>query len=72
MQIQTGIITISDRASKGLYDDLGGPALRQAAGVSFNLDGEPKPIGGCNVPAGAQTCQTDPLAALGWGRTAEW
>jgi molybdopterin adenylyltransferase len=31
MQIQAGIITISDRASKGLYDDLGGPALRQAA-----------------------------------------
>jgi molybdopterin adenylyltransferase len=31
MQMQTGIITISDRASKGLYDDLGGPALRGAA-----------------------------------------
>lgn len=31
MQIQTGIITISDRAAKGLYDDLGGPALRDAA-----------------------------------------
>jgi molybdopterin adenylyltransferase len=31
MQIQTGIITISDRASRGLYDDLGGPALKQAA-----------------------------------------
>ncbi|HEY9510465.1 MAG TPA: MogA/MoaB family molybdenum cofactor biosynthesis protein [Verrucomicrobiae bacterium] len=31
MQIPTGIITISDRASKGLYDDLGGPALKQAA-----------------------------------------
>jgi molybdopterin adenylyltransferase len=31
MQIQTGIITISDRAFKGLYDDLGGPALRNAA-----------------------------------------
>lgn len=31
MQIQTGILTISDRASKGLYDDLGGPALREAA-----------------------------------------
>jgi len=31
MSIQTGIITISDRASKGLYDDLGGPALKQAA-----------------------------------------
>jgi len=31
MQINVGIITISDRASKGLYDDLGGPALKQAA-----------------------------------------
>lgn len=31
MQIQTGIITISDRASKGLYEDLGGPALKKAA-----------------------------------------
>ena len=31
MQIQVGIITISDRASKGLYDDLGGPALKEAA-----------------------------------------
>src|SRR5450755_4005979 len=30
MQIQVGIITISDRASRGLYDDLGGPALKQA------------------------------------------
>jgi molybdopterin adenylyltransferase len=32
MQISVGIITISDRASRGLYDDLGGPALKQAAG----------------------------------------
>jgi molybdopterin adenylyltransferase len=31
MQIQAGIISISDRAARGLYDDLGGPALRQAA-----------------------------------------
>ena len=31
MLIQTGIITVSDRASKGLYDDLGGPALKRAA-----------------------------------------
>src|SRR5881628_2639827 len=31
MQINVGIITISDRASKGLYDDLGGPALMKAA-----------------------------------------
>ena len=31
MQITVGIVTVSDRAAKGLYDDLGGPALRQAA-----------------------------------------
>ena len=31
MQILTGIITVSDRASRGKYDDLGGPALKQAA-----------------------------------------
>ena len=31
IQIQAGIITVSDRASKGLYDDLGGPALKKAA-----------------------------------------
>lgn len=29
MIIQVGIITISDRASKGEYEDLGGPALRK-------------------------------------------
>jgi len=31
MRINAGIITISDRASKGVYDDLGGPALKSAA-----------------------------------------
>lgn len=31
MQIQVGIITISDRASAGGYEDLGGPALKAAA-----------------------------------------
>src|SRR6059058_3291859 len=31
MQINVGVITISDRASQGLYDDLGGPALKSAA-----------------------------------------
>jgi molybdopterin adenylyltransferase len=31
MQIQVGIVTISDRASAGDYEDLGGPALKQAA-----------------------------------------
>jgi len=30
-QIAVGIITISDRASAGDYDDLGGPALKQVA-----------------------------------------
>ena len=31
MQIHVGIITVSDRASRGEYEDLGGPAVRQAA-----------------------------------------
>lgn len=32
MQICVGIITISDRASQGVYDDLGGPALKAECG----------------------------------------
>jgi molybdopterin adenylyltransferase len=41
MQIHVGIITVSDRASKGLYDDLGGPALKKAAeGYSWKVLGE--------------------------------
>ena len=31
MQIKVGIITVSDRAAKGEYDDLGGPAVSEAA-----------------------------------------
>ncbi len=31
MHIHVGIITISDRASQGVYDDRGGPALKAAA-----------------------------------------
>ena len=31
MQIDAGVITISDRAARGQYDDLAGPALREAA-----------------------------------------
>ncbi len=31
MNIQVGIITVSDRASRGQYDDLGGPALKKPA-----------------------------------------
>jgi molybdopterin adenylyltransferase len=30
-QITVGVITVSDRASLGFYDDLGGPALKEAA-----------------------------------------
>jgi molybdopterin adenylyltransferase len=41
MQIQVGIITISDRASRGEYDDLGGPALKKAAeGYGWMVAGE--------------------------------
>jgi molybdopterin adenylyltransferase len=39
--IVVGIITISDRASRGLYDDLGGPALKKAADqYGWKLGGE--------------------------------
>ncbi len=31
MQIQVGIISVSDRATQGVYDDAGGPALKVAA-----------------------------------------
>ncbi len=31
MQIQVGIVTVSDRASRGEYEDLGGPALREVS-----------------------------------------
>jgi molybdopterin adenylyltransferase len=31
MQIEVGIITVSDRAARGEYEDLGGPAVREAA-----------------------------------------
>jgi len=36
-----GIITISDRASEGVYEDLGGPALRKAAeGYGWTVQAE--------------------------------
>ncbi|MFN0066360.1 MAG: molybdenum cofactor biosynthesis protein B [Limisphaerales bacterium] len=41
MKILVGIVTISDRASRGEYDDLGGPALKQAAaGYGWEVGGE--------------------------------
>ncbi len=36
-----GIITVSDRASEGVYEDLGGPALRKAAeGYGWTVQAE--------------------------------
>src|SRR5213075_3161701 len=41
MQIQVGIITISDRASAGDYQDLGGPALKkEAEDLGWQVTGE--------------------------------
>ncbi len=41
MQLNVGIITISDRASQGKYDDLGGPALKEAvSGYGWNNGGD--------------------------------
>jgi molybdopterin adenylyltransferase len=41
MKIDAGIITISDRAARGLYDDLSGPALKKAAqGHGWNVVSE--------------------------------
>lgn len=41
MQIHVGIITISDRASRGEYDDLGGPAVKEAAeGYGWTISAE--------------------------------
>ena len=39
--INVGVITVSDRASAGVYDDLGGPALKAAAKeYSWNVTAE--------------------------------
>ena len=41
MQIQVGIVTVSDRASTGAYEDLGGPALKKVAqDAGWNVLGE--------------------------------
>ena len=38
MQIQVGIISVSDRATQGVYDDAGGPALKEgAAGYGWEI-----------------------------------
>jgi len=41
MQIQVGIISVSDRATQGVYDDAGGPALKEAAaGYGWEITAE--------------------------------
>ena len=40
-QISVGIVTVSDRASAGVYDDLGGPALAsQVKQLGWNVQAE--------------------------------
>jgi molybdopterin adenylyltransferase len=40
-QISVGIVTVSDRASAGVYDDLGGPALaNQVKQLGWNVQAE--------------------------------
>lgn len=43
MDIRIGIVTISDRASKGIYEDQGGPAIRQCLGEILSCPWEPVP-----------------------------
>jgi len=41
MQIQVGIISVSDRATQGVYDDAGGPALKETVvGHGWEVAGE--------------------------------
>lgn len=39
--IRMGIVTISDRASQGVYQDLGGPAIREQLGKILSTPWEP-------------------------------
>jgi molybdopterin adenylyltransferase len=39
--IRVGILTVSDRASQGVYEDLGGPAIRQCLGEILSCPWEP-------------------------------
>jgi molybdopterin adenylyltransferase len=41
--IRVGIVTISDRASKGIYNDLGGPAIRECLTDILACPWEPVP-----------------------------
>ena len=39
--IRIGIVTVSDRASKGIYQDLGGPAIRDCLGEILSCAWDP-------------------------------
>ncbi len=43
MSIRIGIVTISDRASQGVYEDLGGPAIRECLTEILSCPWEPVP-----------------------------
>ena len=43
MTIRIGIVTISDRASQGVYEDRGGPAIRQCLDDILSCPWEPMP-----------------------------
>jgi len=41
MTIRIGVVTVSDRASKGVYEDLGGPAIRRCLEEMLSCPWEP-------------------------------
>jgi molybdopterin adenylyltransferase len=41
--VRIGIVTVSDRASQGVYEDLGGPAIRQCLTEFLSCPWEPVP-----------------------------
>lgn len=41
--IRIGVVTVSDRASRGEYEDLGGPAIREWLGKALSSDWEAVP-----------------------------
>jgi molybdopterin adenylyltransferase len=41
MTIRIGIVTVSDRASRGIYEDLGGPAIKQCLTEILSCPWEP-------------------------------
>ena len=43
MSIRIGIVTVSDRASQGIYQDLGGPAIREALSEILSCEWEAVP-----------------------------